>query len=233
MTLNDIVKQFIEMSGRYDLLDEKDSTGLPKAVFFIRAGQRYLDSKGVFPLTSYYAHFSEKDYYTTIPYPYRMVSAYTIDREIKRPLKQLTIERFLKLNFANLARTEPISFCLLNLAVQNPEELFKSSCTAQNIPNLLNPDYSIHLVLIPLANRPLDVQLNGYFYDLTLNTLESTNRWTLRHPEVLLHASLYTLETFQRNTEGATDWLNALQEDIRSILLSDVPMDTEEVWIHA
>jgi hypothetical protein len=47
--------------------------------------------------------------------------------------------------------------------------------------------------------------------------------WTEVHPDILLQAALYKLETFYRNSEGAKDWKSSLTIDI-----SDMDKDAAE-----
>jgi hypothetical protein len=41
----------------------------------------------------------------------------------------------------------------------------------------------------------------------------NNNYWTNVSPEILIKAALYQLEVFNRNTEGAKDWLNAIETE--------------------
>ena len=68
------------------------------------------------------------------------------------------------------------------------------------------------------------VSILGTFYSPTLSATLSGSTWTQTksfwsevHPDILITAALYKLETFYRNTEGAKDWKSALMIDVADL----------------
>lgn len=78
----------------------------------------------------------------------------------------------------------------------------------------------------PHRDHALSLEVTGKFFSDPLIQDEDENFWTLRYPETLLKASLYELEVFYRNSEGAQDWFNAVKQDLLDIesmeLLQDI-----------
>jgi len=65
---------------------------------------------------------------------------------------------------------------------------------------------------IRLLNRMTSDTIHARAYELTDDN--SSCFWSEIHPDILVHAALQRLEVSYRNTQGATDWLNAIVLDL-------------------
>ncbi len=83
------------------------------------------------------------------------------------------------------------------------------------------------IVFGPPANGYYTFTIVGIFRFTLLDGDTDSNYWTDEHAVLLLYASLYTLESFYRNTAGMRDWMNAI-----TTILFGVEADKVEEEIH-
>jgi hypothetical protein len=72
--------------------------------------------------------------------------------------------------------------------------------------------------------------IEGYFNSPVLNADGESTFWTALYPNILVHAALYQLEVFYRNTEGAQDWMRAIQLALMN--LDQTAVQDEQVYIN-
>jgi hypothetical protein len=66
------------------------------------------------------------------------------------------------------------------------------------------------LLLMPPTDEALTLTVFGIFSSIPLQADGDVSFWTMLHPFTLVHAAMYQLEVFYRNTEGARGWLEAI-----------------------
>lgn len=231
MDYKDLRTKFCELSGRYDLIatDYTDNG----ADFFINAGQRWLDR-----LANTSKNFARN---------VQSIAAGTIVvktiglRSIKEVWAGNSTEGLIRLAPATLdwLRQEygeqlssvyqgtPSYYCPV---VYRPYPDAVASATWSgyyDISDLLLGDthYTYNGVLIvPPPDSTYYVSIVGLFYSPTLlatlagsTWTQTKSHWTEVHPDILLQAALFKLETFYRNTEGAKDWKGAVDLDIMGL----------------
>ena len=119
---------------------------------------------------------------------------------------------------SKFAHTSSPIFYAVPLERYSPElsrlsaDMVKAPASAFTQPNV-GAD-SISLEILPRPSREYTLEVHGNFYSPILDTDTSSNIWSELYPDTLVKAALYELEVFYRNTEGANDWLNAIQADL-------------------
>jgi hypothetical protein len=78
----------------------------------------------------------------------------------------------------------------------------------------------------PPVDEQYMIETWGYFYAQELLTDVDTSYWSINYPELLVMASQYMLELFNRNTEGAKDWLLSINTICKGV---DLDLVEEEV----
>ena len=63
---------------------------------------------------------------------------------------------------------------------------------------------------MPPTDEEIIVEVQGLWYSNPLSSDTDKNYWSVNHPEALFAAASYKLEVSYRNTEGAKDWLAAI-----------------------
>lgn len=215
MNLRQVRDEFIQRSGRYDLITEDGSDA--GANFFIQSGSRFLDRRA--DLQSVRKGITVETcgvdgrVYVKDCWLVQKVECQIFNRWA--PCLKTCTPR-------GLAAT--MSACMHPaFYVEKTERYIPDPSTAaaslNNAPASAfdRQDLACHhimLELVPRPSRPCTVRVEGYFYSEPLLTDLSHNVWSERFPDLLVKAAMYQLEIFYRNTEGAHDWLNAIQLDL-------------------
>lgn len=76
---------------------------------------------------------------------------------------------------------------------------------------------SFSLLFNCLANAPYIIQITGRAYNFVPAHAEDSCWWFVEHALLAAKATAYHIEVAYRNTEGANDWLRAIQEDMLGV----------------
>lgn len=224
-------KKFCELSGRYDLINaDLTDNG---ADFYINAGQTHLDrlqNTGTMQAKSVQlvSAGTIKVYCAGLRAVHRVwigTTSIGLTELLKVDLAWLKEEYAEQLS--SIDQGQPYYYAP---AVFRP---FPDSSTTVSLSGYYDiDDLILHgtvpnhytysgIVIMPPPDGSYYVSILGTFYSPTLSATLSGATWTQTksfwsevHPDILITAALYKLETFYRNTEGAKDWKNALMIDI-------------------
>lgn len=228
MEYKDIRKKFVEISGRYDLVNADWTDN--GADFIINAGQAFLDRS-----TSVNKMFGKN---------VQAIAAGTIIvktvglRAVRTVWAGTSTEGLIRLERATLDSLrqeyeEQLSSVEQGAPIYYTPVGFRPFPDAQtsagwagyyDIDDLVldNAHYTYHGVIIcPPPDQTYYISIDGLFYSPTLSATMAAGVWTQTksywsevHPDILLQAAFYKLETLYRNTEGMKDWKNAVDIDI-------------------
>jgi len=221
MTLVELRRKFVELSGRYDLVSSTSSWADSGANFFINAGQNYLDRLVTVPETkaSIFYTLSTDQYSLIFQQRCRAILEVWINDDESRVLLEKCSLKDIKEYYAGQVTTiesgQPLYYTPVNTRALD-------AAAQYSIGNFLSLDYSSPginsatrgILITPPTDVYRTVEIVGMFNQAVLSTDTQENYWTLEVPELLLKAALYQLETFYRNTEGANDWLRAIQLEV-------------------
>ena len=70
------------------------------------------------------------------------------------------------------------------------------------------------ILIMPPVSEIYTITIFGKFFSNSISSDDDSNFWSVAYPDILLTATMYKLETFYRNTEGARDMLAALNESL-------------------
>jgi hypothetical protein len=230
MDYKDVRSKFVELSGRYDLVnDDLTDNG---ADFFINAGQKMLDRN------STVGKGSARNVQSVAAGTY-IVKTIGL-RSVKEVwagntasgLVQLAKAELLWLRseygeqFANVDQSSPAYYCPVSYRPYPDAQAAAGWAGYYDIGDLIldNGHYTYNGVLIvPPPNATYYVSIVGLFYSPTLSATlnastgvwtQTKSFWTEVHPDTLLQAALMKLEQFYRNMEGVKDWKMGLDDDI-------------------
>lgn len=224
-------KKFCELSGRYDLINaDLTDNG---ADFYINAGQSHLDrmqntgqmkAKYIKQVTA----GTIKVYVAGLRAVHKVWAGNTTDGlvELNRVDLDWLREEYEK-QLGDIDQGTPYYYAP---AILRP---FPDSSTTTSLSGYYDiDDLQLHatvpdhykysgIVIMPPPDTTYYISVYGTFYSPTLSATVSSGTWTQTksmwtevHPQILLKAALYELETFYRNTEGANDWMSALKVDV-------------------
>ncbi len=204
MTLQEIRAMLIQRSGRYDLVLTPEAPWTDNgADFFIRSGVRYLDLR------------------THLPHHQKEVALEFNSGDFKLPLTGVRA--------VHGARLIQVDGSELFLTPLTPIEAHRRFAGPGGIAaaNLGEPvfyvtkgyapetdDAAMFMILPPVIRNGTTIYLNVDAFSASLEEDTDTNFWSVQHPDLLMLATLYRLETFYRNRQGSSDYLQAIEEHL-------------------
>ena len=233
MNLLDIRTKFVDLSGRYDLVDDTTDYDDNGANFFISSGQRFLDNHQLHPKSI--LRYQKDIAVGTYAIDFKDVLAikevwFTTDdsRKIleKKPLGWIKEEYGYP--FSSTDDGEPTYYSINIIGLMgNQDALNSSNYTGtftrdhQDI-HFIDDDSTSHqyyrgILMMPPNETAGTITIIGQFKakDLSLDTDE--NFWSVHYPDLLIQATNYSLESFYRNTEGARDWRSIIEDTLKGI----------------
>ena len=229
MNLSQLRKQFVEKSGRYDLINLDGSDN--GADFFIKSGQRFLDQRA--NIREAYSgvailELPAGDKYVNLSncWAISSVSVLLTNSDRWYPLERLHNRGSYRFAFSSSGH--PRYYILSTVRYVN--DLTDQPASAVNIPSDVITStawdgQTLTLEILPMPSHDCVIQVKGNFYSKELSSDDSTSYWSISHPSILLMAAMYKLEVFYRNTEGAQDWLNALQLELTDVEQQEIFQD--------
>ena len=215
MTLLEIRKKLVQLTGQVQLVKDQKSYEDAGADFYIQSGQRLLDG--------------------LLDYPKAKALA---ARELGIGENTLILPRFRAIQNVWFHADDGVRF-LKKLLPEALEKRFPGD----EVENGLPTHYAIEVmrgtsnqteqdkywneirIMVP-PDRALEVKVTGLFRSDKLEKDSDSSFWSIEYPETLLNAAMYSIERFYRNTQGMADHMNAIMRDVNSI---DADVVEEEI----
>lgn len=102
--------------------------------------------------------------------------------------------------FCALADARKVSIQDINASLTNKIGLIETSNSARNSAILFDCPF----------DKPYTLKITGKFYSPEISFNSEPSWWAVNHPFTLIHSGLFKLEINYRNSEGAKDWLSAI-----------------------
>lgn len=225
-----IRKKFVEMSGRYDLV--KTDWNDDGADFFLNLGQRFLDrfTRHRKSVAKFVTDIDGDTWVIPVENCRAVDEVYVrgtdgaIVKLDKYPYSDF--RQYLRKMVTDADPGTPAYYAVVNLrGYPDESEDFGDYEDTEDIQQTwdgVNPHYSrIGIIVYPKPDESLELSVYGLFYSPELSAVyasgawtQTASYWTTEHPDALLYAALYKMETFYRNTEGSKDWLGVLQLEV-------------------
>lgn len=242
MDYKDVRTKFAELSGRYDLiLPTYEDNG---ADFFINAGQKWLDRLlDTGKMWARYPVIMTVGQYIAKTVGLRAIKEVWIaDSDGYKYQLEPTSTKLMREYYDEEATTlttgTPEYYCP---AVFRPyPDTLNSTTGMVDVADLLLYDATAPakhfnydgVIIMPPVDGTYTLSIWGLFYSPTLTATLSAGTWTQVksfwtevHPETLIAAALFKLESFYRNTEGAKDYKGAVMEDVTGLDFDSVEQD--------
>lgn len=219
MDLHDIRTKFCQFSGRYDLA----STNVEAfdtdngADFFINSGMKFLDRR-------YLTHKSRgrlfekvaaSSWYFSFQNCFAIHEVWCNDDEERWRLRKYPYQT-IRDSYPDLVSDtdtgEPKFYTPVWLRTPDATDINELGTFFNHVKTDDDGTYNA-IVFLPPTDGEYVIEVIGRFYHTELSSNDDENFWTNVAPDTLLKASLYQLEVFYRNTEGAKDWLAAIALD--------------------
>ena len=240
MPLLSVRDEFIRKSGRYELgtITAGSTAGTDDgADWYINAGQRFLDRR--IPLDALRARrlFTlEVDEYLkifrqakTIENVWIIESDGSLTELDRMPLA--TIRNYYGETVSVMDSGTPMYWSPASVRLDPDSRINEVEHTIDSMTDfVLGVDNVANgIVVSPPTDTEVTLDILGRFFSPELLKNGDSSIWTESYPDLLVMASLYKLEVFHRNTEGAKDWLLAMDLDLSEIDMSDVMFNAEHI----
>jgi hypothetical protein len=220
MQLSEIREKFVQFSGRYDLINSDDTDN--GANFFINSGQRFLDRRIDFKKSSgrFFEQVAAGTWYFKLADCRSLDKVWVTNGEERWELERKSLH-WLHSEFPNLISAtdqgDPLYWTPAMLrGIDITDITAGGTFFNYALAEAANEEYT-GIVFLPPPDETMTIEIWGKFYSPTLASDSDESYWSVVVPETLIQAGLYRLETFYRNTEGAKDWLLAIDLDLTDI----------------
>jgi len=234
MSLLEVRKNFIQFSGRYDLIVDRIAYADKGANFFIRAGQDYLDRLVEISTAGarYFIDVQPNSWYVLVPRS-RVIEAVTLSNT--------------EGNKWNLSRVDLAycKYCYIKDPLQRSggpsrqyaigilrtvPEVAGTITISKFGPTTYTTTGESFLYTGVLFTSPTDqvysAEVIGKFYEPYLALDSDVNRWTEVYPFVLAMAACRALEISYRNTAGVKDWEYAIEAELHGVELDTADQES-------
>ena len=221
MDLLDIRTQFAKLSGRYDLVVDTTDYVDNGADFYINAGVRFLDRKFLVTksVASVFAEVASGDWYLTFRNCSYIKEVWCNSASSRWKLTKYPYET-IKNNYAELVSASdggsPLFYTPIWLRSTDITDFQSLGIFFNYVKSDDDGTYN-GIMFVPKADDAYNIEVVGKFSSAELTAEDGTNYWSVVAPEILIKAALYQLEVFNRNTEGAKDWLTALTLEAKDL----------------
>lgn len=192
MLLSELIIDLRDQSGRLDLSDTQIIALLNKASMLLDQFDTSLDQE-----TRYYHQVTPNSYTAILPTTIRWIknvniiannTSIELYRDDPQTLRPLLIQS------DGVGTGIPTRYCRVNARIaDNP--LGQGLAFATDLDTLTLDPASIfnYLLIYPVPNQSVVVEVVGYFFSPLLSLASPTNKWTNSYPDLLLQASNYVL----------------------------------------
>lgn len=239
MSLLEVRKQFVKLSGRYDLVVDDTDWADNGADFYINAGQLWLDRLETFKKS--YARVFETvaagDWYKLFPLcrAVKEVWCSPDDEEKKWKLEKKNFD-ILRAAYAesptSIDQADPIYYspiCIRTVPETSGQitiDWFGSTEFADATKDHF--EYN-GLVFMPPADAAMTLEIHGLFYHPKLIVDASKNYWTEANSLALVMAACRALETTYHNIKGVSDWTASVKAELFGLGLDLAEEESAEV----
>ena len=215
MTFAQIRAQFITLSGRADFTDSAGDG----CEFFIKAGHKLLERMVSSPRA-----IIEDEVDTVASRRWVLSDSYRAIKEVwvkdstQGDVPWVKLDRITYSDYLNAYNSDTDTNIPKYWTLYTDDKQDQTYEDKSGIILFPTPDAVYNLRILGIQSE----NFNGY-------SESGKTWWSTQWPELVIYASLYTLETFYRNTEGANDWMNALKTFTKEVDFDNVEQELAEV----
>lgn len=218
MTLLSARKQFVNQSGRLDLMNEDGSDN--GADFYINAGQKYLDRmiESREDIARSFRYISAGDYFMKFVRGHCR-SIHQVGIGTTESFEWLNRENLIDLRskfnkpFEYIEKGKPQYFAPAYLRPAQPE-LDDTDGIVGYMDVMEGWRYYNGIILLPPADQSYHIEVWGKFHTTELVNDDDESFWTKNFEYILVMAAQRSLEVFYRNSQGVKDWTASIQSEL-------------------
>lgn len=223
MNLLQIRTKFRSLSGRFDLVNADFSDN--GADFFINEGRKFLDRMDETQKSwaSTFRLLSAGDYAATFPYCRSIKEVWMATSQERWQLEKKSLQDLTAAYLTELPsqRTQGVPrYYAPCISRYIPEDatvaLLDAFSGFVDISSGDAHEYNTILLSVPVDEQMM-VDIRGLFYSMELVENTDKNYWSEVHPMLLYMAAMREIEVVNRNTQGVSDWTNAIMAQMKQL----------------
>lgn len=239
MNLLEIRKQFIRVSGRYDLVVDTTDWVDNGANFYINSGQLYLDQKVETKLSESVFYKKLVAYSVGCCFPdcravrevwiqdYTNSCRYQLDKYSRQEVREYYL-----IEYSDVPSQTVYGYYLPTLRTY-PDNLTIDKIESyigwmDSQPSRGTGVYN-GIIIVPPTDHEIVVEVIGLFSTPDMSEDTDETYWAKKFPALLIWSALRQLEITYRNTEGAKDWENAITQQLAEIDKDMVEEDITDI----
>lgn len=223
MTLSEMRELFVEVTGRKDL---EDTSNTISANWYIQRGSKYLDKNFPSPFSKAWIKkdLDEDEYSIELNYCRAVFQIYATDTDNVRYLITKKSLRWWKENYDPDGTSGNPEYWAQAVTRLAPEQFdltagdYTDEFTYDTDDHLFGDSFEKSLLLFsPMADETYTISILGRFDSTPLTEDTDSNFWSNEYPDALVFAAALTMERMYRNREGASAWLDAIQDELKGM----------------
>lgn len=238
-TLLTVRQKFCQLSGRFDLATtSEDSFDTDNgADFFINAGMKMLERRYDYPkeVGRYFDEVAAGSWYLTFQNCRVITEVWANNDEERKKLTKTDMVDLREYYTGLVSATdqdEPDYYAPAFIRAIDATDKDSLGSFFNYVKTDDDGTYN-GIIFMPPVDEAYVIEVWGKFYSTELSSNTDENYWTNVHPMLLVWSALYHLEVSYRNSEGAKDWLSAIEmygSDIDKDRVEEEIVDIEEMW---
>lgn len=240
MNLLSVRKQFVEVSGRYDLVSDAVDFADNGADYYITEGQRWLERKlNITPTTGkYLTTISAGDYLLSFSHCRAIYDVWVMSNDARTQLTKMdagTIRNLsVTLPLATAEKQQPYMYYPTNLRRSpDDEDGTSDSDILANYIDVFSPSNAglskTGIVIYPPADTEYVIEIDGLFYVQPLEDDADENYWSTNFPALLVRAALRMLASFWAGGKSVRDWDTIIDGELTDIIKDAVEEEISKV----
>lgn len=224
MSLLDVRRQFIQFTGRYDLITDEETYRNNGADFFIQSGQSWLDKIAqIYKSESrHYSSVAIGEWYKLISNCRAVHEVWVSTAESRKELKRYSYREFRTAypKTPTLADAGTIHAYAPGILRASPETT--GIITVDKFGPLEFTEVGNYwpltgILFMAPPNEPVTLEVLGNFSQPKLTLDTDKNYWTEEQPFILTLAACRAVEISYRNTTGVLDWEGAVRNELQGL----------------
>jgi len=214
-------KMFVELSGRFDLVnDDYSDSGLQ---VFIDEGSKFLDRLDETQKSwgTRFADLALAGSFVTFPYCRAIKEVWAASAskgrwQLEKHDLQDLMEGYLKTLPAEMDTGVPLYYSPAVTRSVPAKDTIASFESLMGYVEVADGNYNAILINVP-TSEAITVIITGLFYTPLMSEDSDANYWTEVHPLLLYMSTMRQIEVINRSTQGVTDWTTSIALEMKQL----------------
>lgn len=226
MNLFEIRKKFIQISGRYDLIEDTDDYADSGANWYINEGQRSLERRfGVGSVRAkIYQDLTVGQFIVKFKNCRAIKSVWLLKDKQRVQLEKIEETELKELNYTSPLSTQtpgtPVQYYPITFR-RSPEDETGSGDSATLLQFIetespYDPEYS-GVVIYPPTNIAHGIEIDGLFYEVEMSDDDDKSFWSVNYSSLLIMSALRHLGIFYSGMKTEAGWDSVLNKEAVNI----------------